>query len=58
LYRIEVDLPQFPYRGRKIGPRGIRELPIPNLPYVVVYRVDEARELTLIDAIMHGARDR
>ena len=47
-------LSTFPYRGRIGRVEGTRELSLPPLPFVVVYRI---REDTLeVSNIMHGAQ--
>jgi toxin ParE1/3/4 len=45
----------FPYSGRP-GPRGTRLLSVPNLPYVVIHRVQD--ETVKIVAIFHTSRNR
>lgn len=48
-------LRQFPASGRKGRIEGTRELILPPLPYIVVYRVqDQAVEIL---RIYHGAQD-
>ena len=47
-------LSTFPYRGRIGRVEGTRELPLPPLPFVVVYRI---REGTVeVSNILHGAQ--
>jgi toxin ParE1/3/4 len=53
--QVAGRLENFPYSGRP-GPRGVRLLSVPGLPYIVIHRVqsDAAR----IVAIFHTARNR
>ena len=39
VYQRAGALREFPYRGRTGRVQGTRELPLPPLPFVVVYRV-------------------
>ena len=48
-------LANLPYSGRP-GPRGIRLLSVPGLPYVVIHRVQE--DVVKIVAVFHTARNR
>jgi toxin ParE1/3/4 len=48
-------LANLPYSGRP-GPRGIRLLSVPGLPYVVVHRIQN--ETVKIVAVFHTARNR
>jgi toxin ParE1/3/4 len=48
-------LESFPYSGRP-GPRGVRLLSVPDLPYIVIHRVD--RDMVRIVAVFHTARQR
>jgi toxin ParE1/3/4 len=48
-------LENFPYSGRP-GPRGIRLLSVPGLPYIVIHRVQS--DTTRIVAIFHTSRNR
>jgi len=34
------------------------EWPVPRLPYIVMYEVDQAREQVIVTAVFHGAQDR
>ena len=45
----------FPYSGRKGSVEGTFELIVPNLPFIVVYRVTEFVEIV---AIFHAKQDR
>jgi toxin ParE1/3/4 len=49
------QLSQFPLSGRKGAVPTTRELVIPRLPYIAVYRVDED-EVKII-AVFHAAQD-
>jgi toxin ParE1/3/4 len=53
--RSAERLENFLYPGRP-GPRGIRLLSVPGLPYVVIHRVQD--EVVRIVAIFHAARNR
>jgi toxin ParE1/3/4 len=55
IYRGIADLPRFPERGRIGRVEGTRELTLPKLPYIVVYRID--RERVQIIHIHHAAQD-
>lgn len=56
IYSSVLSLKAFPRRGRKGKADGTRELILPRLPYVIVYRVtDLAVEIV---RIWHGAQDR
>ncbi|PYT94798.1 MAG: type II toxin-antitoxin system mRNA interferase toxin, RelE/StbE family [Acidobacteria bacterium] len=54
IYESAGSLESFPYRGRVGRVDGTRELPLPSLPFVVVYRVLE--EAVEIAAVIHGAQ--
>jgi toxin ParE1/3/4 len=47
-------LPAMPYRGRYGRVADTRELVIPGLPYVMIYRLTDERILVL--NIVHGAQ--
>ena len=56
--RIELcveRLASFPY-SRRAGPRGIRLLSVPGLPYIVIHRVQD--ETVKIAAVFHTSRNR
>lgn len=54
IYDAVAQLNTFPNRGRPGRINGTRELPLPRLPFVVVYRV---RENTVeIVRLLHGAQ--
>ncbi len=54
IYDAVQSLRTLPYRGRPGRVEGTRELLVVRLPYVIVYRVSEARVLIL--NIVHGAQ--
>jgi len=54
IYERAGALGVFPNRGRQGRVSGTRELPLPSLPFIVVYRVlDHAVEIA---NIIHGAQ--
>ena len=54
IYNRAASLQKFPSRGRLGRVEGTREMPLPPLPFIIVYRVfDEAVEIA---AIIHGAQ--
>lgn len=54
IYESAGSLASFPNRGKTGRVEGTRELPLPSLPFVVVYRVfDDAVEIV---NIIHGAQ--
>jgi len=55
LYETVRSLRGFPQRGRR-GEDGTRELVLPRLPYIIVYRV--MPEVVEVIRIFHGAQDR
>lgn len=55
IYDAPSVLKTFPNRGRPGKKQGTRELVIPSLPYIVVYRV--ADDVLYIVRILHGAQD-
>lgn len=55
--RIEaapLPLTEFPLSGREGSVPGARELPIPGLPFLIIYRVRNATIEVL--RVLHGAR--
>jgi toxin ParE1/3/4 len=54
IYEAVQSLRTLPHRGRAGRIENTRELVLPRLPYLVVYRVYEDRVLIL--NIVHGAR--
>jgi toxin ParE1/3/4 len=55
IYRGIADLETFPERGRAGKIERTRELVIPSLPYIVVYRL--AKDRIEIVRIYHAAQD-
>ena len=53
--RLSV-LENFPYSGRIGRVDGTRELPLPPLPFIVVYRVLESDDAVEIVNVIHGAQ--
>ena len=54
IYESAGSLDSFPYRGRMGRVEGTRELVLPSLPFVIVYRVLE--DTVEIAAVIHGAQ--
>lgn len=54
IYEGAGSLESFPYLGRAGRIEGTRELPLPSLPFVVVYRVLE--HFVEIARVIHGAQ--
>jgi toxin ParE1/3/4 len=46
----------FPFSGRRGRVEGTRELPLPPLPFIVVYRVLEHADALEIVNLIHGAQ--
>ena len=55
---IEDKLAFFPFMGRPGRAPGTREWVVHGLPYLIVYRVDEAQDELTVLAIFHGSQDR
>ncbi len=55
LFDAANSLDRFPFKGRAGRIRGTRELPLPPLPYIIVYAVN--KEGVSILQICHGARN-
>jgi toxin ParE1/3/4 len=53
---MRLAAPEVAFMGRLGLIDGTRELI--ERPYIIVYRVDEARDQIVIISIVHGARDR
>jgi toxin ParE1/3/4 len=49
-----ASLRQFPYKGRTGRVEGTRELPLPSLPFIVVYRI--VKDDVEIANVVHGAQ--
>jgi len=54
VYEAIGSLPQFPHLGRLGRKPGTRELVLPGLPFLAVYRV--RKEVIEIARILHGAQ--
>jgi toxin ParE1/3/4 len=54
IYESVGLLNPFPYRGRMGRVEGTRELPVPSLPFLVIYRVTE--DAVEIAGVIHGAQ--
>lgn len=48
-------LDEFPHRGRVGRVEGTRELPLPGLPWIAVYVVEDNAAIVL--RLLHGAQD-
>ena len=46
----------FPYQGRRGRVEGTLELPLPPLPFIVIYRVLEHSDSIEIVNVIHGAQ--
>jgi len=56
IYESAGGLAVFPNRGRQGRVHGTRELAVPPLPFIIVYRVVERVEAIEIVNVIHGAR--
>jgi len=56
LHEVVVMLGQYPKLGHVGSVRDTREFPVPDLPYIVVYRVLPKRDELRIAGIYHGAQ--
>lgn len=54
IYESAGSLKSFPNKGRKGRVEGTRELPLPPLPFVVVYRI--RKDIVEIANVIHGAQ--
>jgi toxin ParE1/3/4 len=54
IYESAGSLKSFPYKGRTGRMEGTRELPLPPLPFVLVYRV--FTNILEIANVIHGAQ--
>jgi toxin ParE1/3/4 len=54
IYESADSLKSFPYKGRAGRVEGTRELPLPPLPFVIVYRI--LKETVEIANVVHGAQ--
>ena len=55
IYLAPKGLESFPLRGRAGKKEGTRELVLPSLPYVIVYRVTSGSVDIL--RVLHGSQD-
>lgn len=53
-----VSLEQHPKRGRPGRLPGTRELLVPGIPYLLVYRVEERSGTVIVANVYHHAQDR
>jgi toxin ParE1/3/4 len=56
IYERIFTLGTFAYSGRPGRVEGTRELPLPPLPFIVVYRVLEFEHVVEIVSVTHGAQ--
>jgi toxin ParE1/3/4 len=56
IYQRLGVLAEFPYSGRTGRVEGTRELALPPLPFIVVYRVKESVGVVEIVNVIHGAQ--
>jgi toxin ParE1/3/4 len=54
IYSSALTLSRFPNRGRTGRKDGTRELVVPDLPYLLVYKVED--ETVRILTILHGSQ--
>ncbi|HMD07206.1 MAG TPA: type II toxin-antitoxin system RelE/ParE family toxin [Candidatus Acidoferrum sp.] len=54
IYESAGSFKSFPYKGRTGRVEGARELPLPPLPFVVVYRI--LKDTVEIANVVHGAQ--
>jgi toxin ParE1/3/4 len=54
IYESAGSLKSFPYKGRTGRVEGTRELPLPPLPFLVVYRL--IGDIVEIANVIHGAQ--
>src|SRR4051794_36298965 len=48
----------FPFMGHVGRDPSTFEWPVPQLPYIVVYEVDQTQQRVVVTAVLHGAQDR
>jgi len=56
IYERIAKLGALPNRGRLGRVEGTRELPLPPLPFIVVYRVFEEADVLEVVNVIHGAQ--
>jgi plasmid stabilization system protein ParE len=54
IYESASSLKSFPHKGRVGRVEGTRELPLPPLPFVVIYRI--IKDIVKISNVVHGAQ--
>ena len=54
IYENADSLKSFPNKGRNGRVEGTREIPLPPLPFVIVYRI--RRDIVEIVNVIHGAQ--
>ena len=54
IYESAGSLKSFPNKGRKGRVEGTREIPLPPLPFVIVYRI--RKDIVEIASVIHGAQ--
>jgi toxin ParE1/3/4 len=54
IYENVGSLSSFPNRGRQGRVEGTRELPVPSLPFIVVYQVSQ--DVIEVAGVIHGAQ--
>jgi addiction module RelE/StbE family toxin len=54
IYESAGSLKSFPNKGRNGRVEGTREIPLPPLPFVIVYRI--RRDIVEIVNVIHGAQ--
>jgi toxin ParE1/3/4 len=57
IYERTRALSKQPFRGRRGKIQGTRELVLPPLPFIVIYRVDQIRNVIEVLNVVHGAQD-
>lgn len=55
IYDAASSLKHFPYKGREGRVAGTRELALPRLPFILVYRII-ANDAVEIADVIHGAQ--
>jgi toxin ParE1/3/4 len=55
---IETTIPAFPHIGRAGRILATREWIVSGLPYIIVYTIDETRDVITIIGVFHGAQNR
>jgi plasmid stabilization system protein ParE len=58
LAAIDEKIALFPRLGRRGRAEGTREWVVSGLPYIIVYCIDEPRDVVTVVGIFHGAQRR